>query len=106
METRPRSGHAPTFYLLLITYLLLTYYLLLTTHYRHHLDETLNTLQYASRAKNIQNRPVVQLDAQVSQYPTPNPNPNPNQWCSSTPRHVHARLNVHCVRTLHVCMPD
>ena len=28
----------------------------------HHLDETLNTLQYASRAKNIQNRPVVQLD--------------------------------------------
>ena len=39
----------------------------LATYYRHHLDETLNTLQYASRAKNIQNRPVVQLDAQVSQ---------------------------------------
>jgi hypothetical protein len=56
----------------LLTYLLT--FLLVTTHdsrlatyYRHHLDETLNTLQYASRAKNIQNRPVVQLDAQVSQ---------------------------------------
>ena len=27
-----------------------------------HVDETLSTLQYATRAKNIRNRPVVQLD--------------------------------------------
>ena len=52
----PPSRHSPT-----------TYHLRPTAHCRHHLDETLNTLQYASRAKNIQNRPVVQLDAQVSQ---------------------------------------
>jgi len=32
----------------------------------HHLDETLNTLHFASRAKNITNRPVVQLDAQAA----------------------------------------
>ena len=32
----------------------------------HHLDETLNTLHFASRAKNIHNRPVVQLDAQAA----------------------------------------
>ena len=88
METRPRSGHAPTFYLLLITYLLLTYYLLLTTHYRHHLDETLNTLQYASRAKNIQNRPVVQLDAQACARQT-------KCTLRAYAACVHARLNVH-----------
>ena len=54
--TKQASRHLPT-----------TDHLRRTAHYRHHLDETLNTLQYASRAKNIQNRPVVQLDAQVSQ---------------------------------------
>ncbi len=29
---------------------------------RHYLEETLSTLNYASRAKNIRNRPIVQMD--------------------------------------------
>lgn len=30
-----------------------------------HVEETLSTLSYATRAKNIRNRPVVQMGAQV-----------------------------------------
>lgn len=36
----------------------------------HHLDETLNTLHFASRAKNVQNRPVMpqpMVDTQVKE---------------------------------------
>lgn len=34
----------------------------------NHREETLNTLQYATRAKRIVNRPRVQIDSSQSQY--------------------------------------
>ena len=51
-----------------------------------HLDESMNTLHFASRAKNIANRPAVQIDQQATPALPPAPPPRGDSAHSSPAR--------------------
>ena len=41
-------------------------------------DESLSTLKYANRARNIKNKPIANKEPEAFQLTNPDPNPKPN----------------------------